>query len=46
MFDAAFSSLVKEGQSLLLEHLETPMKAWVVAHAFLQSGRDVLILTG
>lgn len=45
-FDEVFSRSLKSGKSLVLEHLETPMKAFLLAEAFRHTGRDLLLLTG
>ena len=45
-FDEVFAARLKQGKSLAFEHLETPMKAFLLAEAYRHSGRDVLILTG
>ena len=45
-FDAVFADRLKGGSSLVFEGMETPMKAWVLAKASLELGKDILILTG
>jgi transcription-repair coupling factor (superfamily II helicase) len=46
LFDEVFSGHLKAGKSLVLEHLETPMKAFLLAECFRCTGKDILILTG
>jgi transcription-repair coupling factor (superfamily II helicase) len=45
-FDEVFASRLKGGSSLVFEGMETPMKAWVLAKASLELGKNLLVLTG
>ena len=45
-FDAVFASRLKNGSSLVFEGMETPMKAWALAKASSELGKDLLVLTG
>jgi transcription-repair coupling factor (superfamily II helicase) len=45
-FDTVIAERLKRSQSLVLERLETPMKAYVLGMVAQQTGGDILILTG
>lgn len=45
-FDEVFEQRLHDGTSLVLEGLETPMKAWLLAKAFSSLGKNLLVLTG
>ena len=45
-FDEVFADRLKGGSSLVFEGMEAPMKAWVLAKASRELGKDLLILTG